>query len=276
MMRMARQALGGVPAWQTESLLHKKHRVRRAAVLAALVVLAGCGQRATGDSILEGAIPVDAVIVADANLDRLRGTPLWGAVPAGLAEPFGQASRVMAASAQDEWLVLARGNFAQPPAGGRWLAPGVAAAGSDRLTAEAERQWRSARVARPLIEFAVAHADGSALWIAARGGVDLPLSGNYANLNRLLADVEFACVAVHLDGACRFELRAESRSEAAAQRFEQTLRAMLSLAAMAEARHAELAEALNGAVVRRDGRKVDADLSGSMETVAKLLGQAPR
>jgi hypothetical protein len=51
---------------------------------------------------------------------------------------------------------------------------------------------------------------------------------------------------------------------------------MLSLAAMAEARRAELAGALNEAVVRRDGRKIDAELSGSMATVANLLGQAPR
>ena len=51
---------------------------------------------------------------------------------------------------------------------------------------------------------------------------------------------------------------------------------MLSLAAMAEARHEELAGALNRAVVRRDGNRINAELSGSLETVAKLLGQAPR
>jgi hypothetical protein len=79
-----------------------------------------------------------------------------------------------------------------------------------------------------------------------------------------------------LGADCRLRLAAESGGEAAARRFEQTLRAMLSLASMAESRHAELAGALNQAMVRRDGRKIDAELSGSMDTVASLLGQAPR
>ncbi|MGO9965794.1 MAG: hypothetical protein ACLPY2_00855 [Bryobacteraceae bacterium] len=252
------------------------HERRWSVPLAAFVMLAACGHRAALDSDLDAAIPADAVIVAGANLDQLRGTPLWRAAPPGLVEPFRQGSRLLAASARNEWLVLARGNFSQPPAGGRWLAPGLAAAGSGRLVAEAAGRWRSVRAAGPLLEFAVAHAAGSALWIAARGGVDLPLSGNYANFNRLLADVEYVSLSARLAGDCRLQLTAESRGEAAAQRFEQTLRAMLSLAAMAEARHGELAGALNGAVVRRDGRKIDAELSGSMETVASLLGQAPR
>jgi len=51
---------------------------------------------------------------------------------------------------------------------------------------------------------------------------------------------------------------------------------MLSLAAMAEARHAELAGALNQAMVRRDGRRIEAELNASVETVARLLGEAPR
>ncbi|MGP8245926.1 MAG: hypothetical protein ACLQVN_15575 [Bryobacteraceae bacterium] len=244
--------------------------------LAALLALAGCGHRAALDADLEAAIPADAAIVAGANLDQLRGTPLWRAAPPPLVESLGQGSRVLAASARNEWLVLERGNLSRTPAGGRWLAPGVAAAGSGRLVAEAAGRWRSARAAGPLIEFAAAHAAGSALWIAARGGVDLPLSGNYANLNRLLSDVEYACLSVRVGGGCRLQLTAESRGEAAAQRFEQTLRAMLSLAAMAEARHPQLAGAWNGAVVRREGRKIDAELSGSMETVANLLGQAQR
>ena len=241
-----------------------------------LMLLAACSHRADVDSQLETAVPTDAVIAGEANLDRLRGTPLWRVAPPGLVEPFREASRVLAASSRNEWLVLAHGSLVQMPPGGRWLAPGIAVAGSIRLATEAERRWRSAQAAGPLIEFAAAHAAGSVLWIAARGGVELPLSGNYANLNRLLLEVEYAVLSVNLDGECRFRLVAESRGEAAAQRFEQTLRAMLSLAAMAEARHAELAGALNAAAVHREGRKIDAQLSGSMDTIASLLGQAPR
>ncbi len=243
---------------------------------AALAVLVGCGHRADLDSDLEGAIPADAAIVAGANLDQLRGTPLWRAAPPGLVEPFQQGSRLLVASARNEWLVLARGNFSQPPEGGRWLAPGVAEAGSGRLMAEAAGRWRTVHAAGPLVEFAVAHAAGSALWIAARAGAELPLSGNYANLNRLLADVTYVSLSARLAGDCHLRLSAESRGEAAGRRFEQTLRAMLSLAAMAEARHAELAGALNQAVVRRDGRRIEAELSASVETVARLLGEAPR
>lgn len=250
--------------------------LHRYGLIAVLAVLAACGHRAGLDSDLEEAIPAGAAIVAEANLNQLRGTPLWRAVPQGLLEPFGQASRLLAAEERNEWLVLARGNLAQAPAGGRWLAPGLAAAGSERLVAEAAGRRGSIHQASPVVTFARAHAAGSALWIAARGGVDLPLSGNYANLNRLLRDVEYVCLSARLAGNCRLQLTAESGSEAGAERFEQTLRAMLSLAAMAEARHEELAGALNRAVVRRDGNRINAELSGSLETVAKLLGQAPR
>ncbi|MGA2117506.1 MAG: hypothetical protein ABSH56_22430 [Bryobacteraceae bacterium] len=225
---------------------------------------------------MERAIPGDAEIVAGANLDQLRDTPLWRAAPPGLVEPFREGSRVVVAWARNQWLVLGRGSFSQPPEGGRWLAPGVVAAGSGQLMAEAGGRWRAAHAAGPLVEFALTHAAGSALWIAASAGAELPLSGNYANLNRLLADVTYVSLSARLAGDCRLRLSAESRGEAAGRRFEQTLRAMLSLAAMAEARHAELAGALNQAVVRRDGRRIEAELSGSMQTVARLLGEAPR
>ena len=74
---------------------------RRAATvgLAALLALVGCGHRADLDSELERAIPGDAEIVAGANLDQLRDTPLWRAAPPGLVEPFREGSRVVGSRA---------------------------------------------------------------------------------------------------------------------------------------------------------------------------------
>ena len=249
-------------------------RAHRLGFVAALAIVAGCGYRRDGD--LAAAMPADAVVVAQARTDRLRATPLWRASPPELVESFSQASVVAAAYAQGAWLVLAGGTFGQAPPGARMVAPHLACAGPDGLAAAAIARWRTQAQPGPLAAFAAAHASGSPLWITLRGGADLPLSGNGANLNRLFRDVEYASLDVRVDGACRLHLAAESSTDAAARRFEETLRAMLSLAALEEARRPALAGALNGAVVRREARAIEAELTGSIETVAALVGDRPR
>ena len=109
--------------WRILSGIRLKSLRHTYRLIAALAALAGCGHRPDVDPQFAAAIPEDAAIVAEANLDELRGSPLWRAVPAGLVEPFGEASRILVAEERNEWLVLARGNLARAPGCARAGAP---------------------------------------------------------------------------------------------------------------------------------------------------------
>ena len=76
----------------------------------------------------------------------------------------------------------------------------------------------------------LAHVSDAPLWLVARGSATLPLSGNLANVNRLLHQTEYLVAAARpiADG---FELRSEGvcRSDAEAEHLEGNVRAIGSL-----------------------------------------------
>jgi hypothetical protein len=97
-------------------------------------------------------------------------------------------------------------------------------------------------------------------WAVIRGGAQLPLHGNLANLNNLLADPDLVTVGVQSGTDYAVELTARCPSEERAQRFEGSLRAVLLLI-----------KAGPTAQVRRDGRAVQASMKVPPEVVDKLV-----
>jgi hypothetical protein len=112
--------------------------------------------------------------------------------------------------------------------------------------------------------------------MVARGGVPLPLAGNAANLNRLLRDTEYAAMAVRVGSQVEIEATAEGHTAEAGRDFEESLRAILSLAAAANARQPDLAALIRSIRISRQDRMVRVALSAGPDAVARLLGLLAR
>ena len=121
--------------------------------------------------------------------------------------------------------------------------PAMAGRGHSPLLGEAEKL--------------AAHNPG---WAVIRGGTALPLEGNLANLNRLLRDAELLTIAAQFGDRIAIDLAATCSTEETAANFEGSLRAILALTRVAAS-----------AQVQRDGRRVNASLTASTESVSKLL-----
>jgi hypothetical protein len=112
----------------------------------------------------------------------------------------------------------------------------------------------------PLIPDGVALAARYPAWAVIRGGTRLPLQGNLANLNNLLADAESVTAGVQAGNEYAVELTAQCPSDDRAQHFEGSLRAVLLLIKAGPA-----------ARVQRDGRKVQASMKVPAEAIGKLM-----
>jgi hypothetical protein len=220
------------------------------------------------------------VAVGGLDLDRLRTSPLWAKLPggaAGMNEAFRAASHVLLASNGKEVLTIARGAFSAAPPGASLAAPGLALSGPPEMVRAASAQYRTGRAGVPdLVAFASAIAGGSQIWMAARGGIVLPLTGNAANINRLLRNLEFAGIAIRLDTGAGIRLTANARSTDEARQFEETLRSMLSLASGAESHRPEIAALLDSIAIERRGRVATATAAIPPASLDKLLELVPR
>jgi hypothetical protein len=137
----------------------------------------------------------------------------------------------------------------------------------------AEEQHRTGSTGAPdLLAQAQTVAAGNQIWVVIRGDAALPLTGNAANVNRLLRNMEFAAIAVGVHTTIEFAVTARGRTPDAARRFEETLRATLTMTAAAEVRNANLAALLRTIQVRRDDRMVHATVSANLEAARQLLG----
>jgi len=169
--------------------------------VAAVLLLAAACSRAPHSSLsdLAAKLPAHSIVLAGADLDKLRTSPLFSKLP----EAFRQGSYVLAGYTGTELVTATR-------SGGR-----VEVSGTPGQGAPADL---------------VAHASEAPLWIVARGSATLPLSGNLANVNRLLHQTEFTVVAARPVGD-GFELRAEGicRGDAEAEHLEGNVRAIGSL-----------------------------------------------
>ena len=254
---------------------------------AALVALAGaatsCGSSKSPAGVgrdMASAIPADTVMLAGVNLDELRGSPLYPKLPAGvraLAEPLRDARYLLVASNGKEILEIARGRFREAPPGATLAASGLAVAGSPDSVRAAIAQHKTGRDGAPdLLARAASLAAGRQIWMVARGGVPLPVTGNAANLNRLLGDLEYAAVGARIGSGIEIEVTAAGRTVEAGREFEENLRAILTLTAVASARQPELVALIRSIRISREDRIVRATLSGEADAADRLLGLAPR
>ena len=222
---------------------------------AALAILAACRPAAPPaaiDPALSARVPAAIVALAGIDLDRVRASPLYTRLPpAALAflEPFYRAHYVLIASTGAELLAIARG--AVP--GATQLAPDLALSGAPSLIAAAIAAHPPAAISGPPNP-----PPRSPIWIAVRGGITLPLDGNLANLNNLLRAASSVTLAVQPRNPAELELTAQCPTPDAALRFEQSLRAVISLAAAANARQPATAGVLQSIRISREDRIVRA------------------
>ncbi len=224
------------------------------------------------DAATAACVPPGAVALAGFDLERLRASPLYPKLPRAIqsfVEPFRDARTLLAAYSGKEILLIARGSFTAPPAGATLLAPGLALAGPAESIAAAKA--RRVTGAPELLTYAQAAAAGNAIWIVTLGNVALPLTGNAANVNRLLRDMEFAALSVRLQPGIDFALNARGRSPEAARHFEETLRASLTMAAVGEAKNSQLTALLHSIQLHRDGREVRSQLSVDTNAAQHLI-----
>jgi len=241
----------------------------RFAVPTALAILAACrtpAPPAAIDPVLSARVPAVTVALAGIDLDRLRTSPLFAKLPPAaqaFLDPFRNAHHVLLACSGAELLTIARG--AVP--GATQLSPDLALYGAPNLIAAATAAHPPANILAPAESVAAA----SPIWIAVRGGIALPLEGNWSNVNNLLRDTEYVTLALSTGDPTQFELSARCSTPETALRFEQSFRAIVSLAAATSARQPSMAGVLESLRIRRDDRAVHVSLSAPLDALARLL-----
>jgi hypothetical protein len=224
---------------------------------------------------MASSIPADTLLLAGLDLDALRASPLYPKLPPAvraLAEPLRDAGYLLLASNGKDLLSIARGRFREAPPGATLVAPGLVAAGPSDSVRAAIAQHKTGRAGAPdLLIRAASLADGKQIWMVARGGVPLPVAGNAANLNRLLRDTEYTTIAARIDSRIEIEATSVGRTAEAGREFEESLRAILSLTAAANARQPDLVALIHSIRISRDDRTVRVTLSAGPDAAASLL-----
>ena len=240
----------------------------RLAATVALAILAACRTSAPPaaiDPALSARVPPATVALAGVDLDRLRTSPAFAKFPPAaraFLQPFDRAHQVLIASTGAELLAIARG----PVPGATQIAPDLALSGAPNLIAAATAVHPPAAILAP----AESVAPTSPLWLAIRGGIALPLEGNLGNVNNLLRDTDYVTLAAQPNDPADLNLVAHCLTPAAAVRFEQSFRAIVSLAAAANARQPAIARLLLSIRIQRDALVVRASLTAPLDVLAKL------
>ena len=249
-------------------------------VASVLGLLAGCrsAQPAALDAELASCVPADTQLLAGVHLDQARANQTlqkllmdWLAV----LEPARDASQLLIAYNGKDLLWAGRGAFHGAPAGATLLNQHVAVAGPAALVQAAIAQHATGRTGASEL---VARAESIArapVWAVAEGRARLPLQGNAANLNRLLGLADYNTFSIEVETGIALHAAGFCPSADKGRQLEETLRGLLSLAGSAT-RDRELAALLRQVQIRRDDRTVRADVSGSAETVERLLRAAER
>lgn len=258
-------------------------RIRLGGAVGAAIVALAASCRLAGppplvDPVLSNCIPSDSLALAGVNLDLVRASPLYGRLGPGAAaflEPLREAGYALIAYNGKEVLAVAKGAFRTAPPGAVLLAKDLAIYGSpDAVRAAAAQRKTGASGARWLLDRGADAQRFGQIWAVARGGGALSLPGNAANLSRLLSMTEYATFAVKLNGSIEFRGDGVVRDAASAQRIEENLRGLVSLAVLAAARNAALAAPLRALQVSREDATVHVTLSAAPEEAAALLGLA--
>jgi len=253
-------------------------RVHAGMAVVLAVMAGGCGGGGPAPAIpreMTDCVPASALMVAGARLDTLRASPFYSRLPGAarsFLEPMRDASVLLAAFDGSGILLVEQGHFRETPPGATQAGPDLVLSGSPALVDAAQAQRRGGRhTDSALVAQAEGAASGHALWIAARGRVDLPLTGDLANLTRLLRQADFATLGLRLDPSPGVDFTAQCTSPEAARHLEETLRAFLSLTAAGVARQAALAAMLRGAEVKSDATSVRATLTAPPEVLPQLF-----
>jgi hypothetical protein len=219
-------------------------------------------------------------VVAGVNLRLVRASALYGRLgPAAAAvlEPLREAGYALFAYNGRDVLAVAQGAFRAAPPGAVLLAQGLAASGSPEAVRAATTQRKTgATGAQWLLDRGAGAERFGQIWAVARGGGALALPGNAANLSRLLSLTEYATFAVKLADSIEFQAAGVAHDAASAQRLEESLRGLVSLALLAAARNPALSAPLRALQVSREGSTVHVSLSASPEEAAALFGLAAR
>jgi hypothetical protein len=224
-------------------------------------------------------VPGAAAILAGLNLDQLRAARLYPKLPPALPaliEPLRPAGYTLFASDGAGLLAISRGLFREPPPGATLLAPDLAIAGTPELLraaiAQHRAQHRSGTIAAPdLVTRAQPLAAAHPIWMVVRGSVTLPLTGNLANVNRLLHATEYTTIAADLGDPIALQIAGVCPTPDAGRQLEESLRAILSLTAAASARQPALAAMLHEIQIHRDERTVHVTLSTGTDALDQLL-----
>jgi len=227
------------------------------------------------DPAMTSCIPASAVLAAGLNLDAIRAAPVYPKLPPAvlaLTEPLRQAQYAIFVFDGRNMLAISRGQFREPPAGATLLAPNLALAGPPDLVRAATSQHNTGTTGAPeLVDPAKLAAAAKPIWIVVRGGVTLPLGGNAANLNRLLHATTHMTITVELRDSFDLELTALCLTAGDGREFEQSLRAILTLAAAGNARQPDFAALLRAIQIRRDDRTVHVALTAAPDGLDQLL-----
>jgi hypothetical protein len=219
-------------------------------------------------------LPQGTQAVAGVYLERLRGQESYSRLPPAwsfVLDPFHGANLVLLAYNGTDLLVIASGRFLAAPPGVVLLTPQLALGGSPAAIRAATAQYASGRTGAPDLVAQAAPVINHDLWAVVRGGTRLPLPGNSANLNRLLAFTEYTTASAAWNAAIRFEADGHCATPESARQLEERLRALITLA-KAAAKAPDLALALASIELRRDGSVVHLALLGSPQAVQQLLG----
>jgi len=239
--------------------------MKLAAPAALLLFTTSCLRLADTPAIVT-CIPPQSVWIVGVDVARMRASSLSSLVP----ENFRQADDLILTSDGRGLLFIERGTFATAPAGAVLLDPHLAVSGApDQIQAAAAQYKTKSAGAADLLSHA-APVNRAPIWGVARGGIALPLSGNLANLNRLLHLVDYATLSIQLDSGVDITITGSSRDADTARHLEETLRALVTLAE-ASSRRAE--DALRNAKIVRENTNVTASLTATAEFLTSLLSQ---
>jgi hypothetical protein len=251
---------------------------RALACLLPILLLAACTRRPAPPAIdpdLAACIPPGTTALVGIRLDEIRATPVFEQLTKRAQDVplLESASSAMVAWGGAELFVVARGRFAETPTGATLLAPGIVALGSAASVELAAHQLRDHRKGAPvLLAYAEPMAKAWPVWAVLLGGRSLPLSGNAANLNRVLEGTAYATLGLHFGTGVDLRAQGFCRSPNEALELESTLRALLTMARAGAGKSPEVAQLLAGVQLTQQDASVSLSVSASAQGTERLLG----
>ena len=167
-----------------------------------------------------------------------------------MVEAHSSASELIFASNGASFAIIARGNFREAPAGYALIAPGLAVSGDPQAVAGVTEQHRTGKTGAPEMLVYAEPLVANPIWAVAHGSATLPLSGNLANLNRILQATDYTTLTAQTGDTLSIEIAGICRTADAAAQLERTIRAFVSLLGMRSRRSGPVQIETQNATVR--------------------------